>query len=91
MQHHFIDWPYRAVTRNARLLCREGKGPPRPYFNIEGYTKHAALFVIKETLKSWLLENPGFCILIGNPGTRAPNVQTTTYYARCFGEIRFQN
>ncbi len=55
MRHHFIDWPYRAITRNARLLLRQGKGPTRPYANIEGYPKHAARFLIKEMLKigSW--------------------------------------
>ncbi len=36
MHHHFIDWTYRAVTRSARLLRRNGKGPARPYINMEG-------------------------------------------------------
>ena len=79
MHHYLIDWPYRAVTRNARLFRRKGKGPVRPYVNIEVYPMHAALFLIKETLKRWLLENLAFCILIGGPGARAPNVQTTKY------------
>ncbi len=91
MRHHFVDWPYRAVTRIARLLRRQGRGLARPYVNIESYPKQAALFLIKETLKSWLLGNPGFYILIGGPGARAPNVQTTRYYARCFEEIKFRN
>ncbi len=39
MDHHFVDWPYRAVPRRARLLHRNGKGPARPYVNTEGYPK----------------------------------------------------
>ncbi len=51
MHHHFVDWPYRAVTRAARLLRRNGKGPARTYASIEGYPKHVALVLIKNTLK----------------------------------------
>ncbi len=91
MYHHFVDWPFLAVTRRARLLGRQGKGPERPYVDIEGYTKNAALVLIKNILKRWLRENPGFCIVIGGPGALARNVQTTGYYVRCFGETRFRN
>ncbi len=82
MHHHFIDWPYRAVTRAARLLRRQGKGFSRPFVYVEGYLRNAALVLIKNTLKRWLLENPGFGILLGGPGARAPNLQTTKYYVR---------
>ncbi len=79
MYHRFVGWPFRAVNRRARLLRRQGKGPARPYVDIEVYSKNAALVLIKNTLKRWLLENPGFCILIGCPGARARNLQTTRY------------
>ncbi len=58
---------------------------------MEGYPKHAALLLIKDTLKCWLNDNQGFCILIGGPGARVPNIQTFRYYVRCFGEIIFRN
>ncbi len=51
MHHHFVDWPYRAVSRWARLLYRKGKGPARTYVNTEGYPHHVALILIKDTLK----------------------------------------
>ena len=57
MHHHFVDWPYRAVNQVAHLLRRNGKGPARPYVNMEGYTKHVALVLIKNTLKRWLDDN----------------------------------
>ena len=76
------------VTQDS-FLDRE-KYPERLYVNIEGYPKHAALFLIKETLKSWLLENLGFCILISDPGARVPNVQTTEYYIRCLEKKDFE-
>ncbi len=91
MHQHFIYWQYRAVTRDARLLCRQSERPARPNVSIEGYPKHAAPFLVKEALKSWHLENTGFCTLIGDPGARAPYLQTTKYYIRCFGETRFRN
>ena len=49
--HYSIDWPYRAVYRKARLLRRQSKGSARPYVNIEGYPKHAALPLVKDTFK----------------------------------------
>ncbi len=67
------------------------QGPARPYVNIEGYPKRAALLLIKYTTKRWLDDNPGFCILIGGTGTRAPNIKAIRYNVRCFGEIRFCN
>ncbi len=67
MYHHFVDWHFRAVTRRARLLRRQGNGPSRLYVDIEGYPKNAALVLIKNTLKRWLRQNPGFCILIVVP------------------------
>ncbi len=85
---HFIDWPYCAVTRAARLLRRQRRGISRPLVNIEGYPRHAALVLIKNTLKRWLLENPEFGILIGGPGARAPNSQTNKYYVHYFVELR---
>lgn len=91
MDYHFVSWAYRAVSRGARLLRRKGKGPARPFVNLEGYPKHAALILIKNTLKRWMDENPGFCILIGGPGARARNIQTARYYIRCFGEVRFRH
>ncbi len=91
MHHYFVDWPYRAVSRRARILHRKGKGPARPYLNTEGYPQHVALVPIKDTPKRWLRENPGFCILTGGPGARAPNVQVTKYCVQCFGEVRFLN
>ncbi len=87
MHDHIIDWPYRAVTRAARLLRRQEKGPSRPFANIEGYPRNAALVLIKNTLKRWLLQNPGFGILIRGPGARAPKSHTTKYYVRCFGKL----
>ena len=51
MPHRFVDWPYRAITRAARLLHRNGKGTARPYVNTERYPKHVALVLIKNTLK----------------------------------------
>ncbi len=59
--------------------------------NIEGYPKAVAIVLIKHTLKCWLYENPGFYVLIGGPGARAPYVQTIKYFIRCFGEIRFRS
>ncbi len=50
-----------------------------------------AIVLIKNTFKSWLNENPGFCILIGGLGARAPNSQTIKYYIRCFVGIRFRS
>ncbi len=91
MHHHFVDWPYRAVTRAARILRRQGNGPARPYLNTEGYPKDVALVSTKNTLRRWLKENPGFCILIGHPGARAPNPLTTKYYVPCFGAMRFRS
>ncbi len=91
MLYSFVDWPYRAVTRRARILQREGKGPARPFVNTEAYPNRNALILIKNTLKRWLENNPGFCVLIGGPGARVPNTQTNRYYIRCFGEIRFRS
>ncbi len=91
MHHHFVNRPYRPVSRKAGLLHRKAKDPARPYVNTEGYPKNIALVLIKYKLKRWLRENPGFCILIGGPGARAPNVQVRKYYVRCFGEMRFRN
>ncbi len=48
--HHFVDWPYRPVSRAALLLRRQGKGPVRPFVNVKGYPKGAALVLIKNTL-----------------------------------------
>ena len=91
MQNSFDDWPYRAVFRRARFFQRAEKGPARPFVNTEGYPNRTALILIKNTLKRWLESNPGFCVLIGGPGGRAPNTQTTRYYIRCFDEIRFRS
>ncbi len=91
MQYSFFDWPYRSVTRRARILQGEGKVPARPFVNTEGYPNRTALILIKNTLKRWLENNTGFCVLIGGHGVRAPNTQTTIYYTRCFGEIRFRS
>ena len=79
MHHNFIDWPYRTVTRAARLLRCQGKGPSRPFVNVKGYPKNAALILMKNTLERWLLENPGFGLLICGPGGRAPDSETTKY------------
>ncbi len=89
MRHYCLDWPYRAVSRAARLLHRQGKGPARPYVNIQGYPKSVALVLIKNKLKRWLDDNPGFGILIGGSGARAPNTRTTKYFIHCFGALRF--
>ena len=91
MHYHFVDWPYRAVIRAARLQRCRRKIPARPFVDIEGYPLNTALVLTKNTLKRCLQENPGFCILIGGPGARAQNTQTIKYYVRCFGEIRFGN
>ncbi len=89
--HHFVDWSYRHLIRAALLLLRKAWGPARPFMNIEGYPREVAIVLIKNTLKSWLNENSGFCILIGGPVARAPSLQTIKYYIRCFGEIRFRS
>ena len=90
MHHRFVYWPCGAVTRNERLLRREGKGPVGPYVDKEGYPKHAALVLIKNTLKQWLEGNIGFCISIGGPGARARHLQIMQYYVYCIGKIRFR-
>ena len=90
MHHCYVDLPYRAVSRAARLLHRQGKGPTRPYVSIEGYFKSADLVLIENTLKRWLDDNPGFGMLIGGPGARALNTRTTKYFIRCFGGLRFR-
>ncbi len=77
MQYPFVDWPYRAITRRARILQREGKCPARPFVNTEGYPNRTDLILIKNTLKRWLENNPVFCVLIGDPGARGLNIQTT--------------
>ena len=51
MHHDLMDWPFRAVTRTARLLRRQGKGQARPYVDIEGYSEDVALILTKQTLK----------------------------------------
>ncbi len=89
MHHSLVDWPYRAVTRRARILQREGKGPARPFVSTEGYPPQTALISIKNTLKRWIGDKPRFCVLIRGPGARAPNIQAARYYIRCFGVIRF--
>ncbi len=91
MHHYCIDWPYCAVSRAARLLRRQGKGPARPYVNIEGYPKSVAVVLMKNTLKRWLDNNPGLGILIGRTGARAPNTRTPKYFIRCFGGLRFRS
>ena len=58
MHSLLFDCLYRAVSRKARILRREGKGLARPFVNIEGYTNRTALVLIKITLKSWLGDNP---------------------------------
>ena len=68
IHHHCVDGPYRTVTRDSRLLRRNGKGPAQPYVNVEGYPKHVALGLIKNTLKRWLADDPGFGVIIGGPG-----------------------
>ncbi len=55
------------------------------------YPEHAALFLIKHTLDSWLYNNQGFSILIGGPGAWAPSMQTVRYYVQCIREIGFRN
>ncbi len=47
----FVDWPYRAVSRKSRILRHEGKGPARPFVNIEGYSNRTAL-VLSRTRSS---------------------------------------
>ncbi len=79
------------MNRLAHLLRRQGKGTPRSYSDTKRYPKDAALVLIKNTLKRWLRGNPGFCILMGGPGARARNVQSTRHYVRCFREIQFRN
>ncbi len=86
-----MDWPYRAVSRKARILRRKGKGPARPSANVEGCLNRTALVLIKNKIKRWIEDNSGFCILIGCPGAQARNVHTARYYIRCFSEIRFRN
>ncbi len=90
LYHYFVDWPYRAVTRQAHLLWRQSKSSVRPNANIQGYSKYAALILIKDTLKRRLYDNPGLCILEGGPGARSHNVQATKYYVRCIDEVWFR-
>ena len=87
MYYRWVSWTFRAVTRSARLLRRRGKGPSRPCICIDGYAKNAALLIIENKLKHWLLENPCFCILIGGSGAHELNAQTTRCFAQCFGEV----
>ena len=91
MNRYFLEWPFHAVNRLARLLRRQGKGIPRSYSDTERYPKNAALVLIKNTLKRWFRENPGFCILIGGPRARTRNVQSTRHYVRSFCAIQFRN
>ncbi len=79
------------MSKAARLLRRQEKGPAWPYVNMEGYPKSVALVLFKNTLKRWLDDNPGFGILIGGPGARAPNTRTTKYFIHCFGGLRFRS
>ncbi len=91
MHHYCVDWPYRAVSRAARLLRRQSRRPVRPYVNIEGYPKSVALVIVKNMLKLWLDGNPGFGSLACGPGARAPNTRTTNYFGRYFGGLRFRS
>ncbi len=58
---------------------------------IAGYPKNVALVLIKNALNRWLDGNPGFAILIGEPGVRTPNTRTTKYFIRCFGGLQFRS
>ena len=51
MHHHFVDRPFSAATRPARLLRRQEKGPARGSVNVEGYPKNFSLILMKNTLK----------------------------------------
>ncbi len=57
--------------------------------NIEGYPKSVALVLIKNTLKRWLDDNPGFGILIDGPVARAPYTRTTKYLSVVWGGFGF--
>ncbi len=64
MRNSFVDWPYCTVTRRARILQREGKGPARLFVDTEGYPNQTASISINKTLKQWLKSNLGFCVFI---------------------------
>ena len=79
------------MSRVARLFYRQGKGPARPYVNIESCSMSLALVLIKNTLKRWVDDNTGFGILIGGPGARAANTWTNEYFIRCLRGLRLRS
>ncbi len=53
--YHLIDWPYRAVTRNARLLRRQGKAP-RDLTSILKVIQNPQLYFDKRNAQELALE-----------------------------------
>ena len=53
--------------------------------NIEGYPREIPLQLIKQRIHDWLSENRGFCLIVGGPGARAPNLALSISMIRCFG------
>ena len=69
----YISWPFRPVSRLARLKRRNREPPVRLTINIEDYPREIAVQLIKQRIYDWLNENRGFCLIIGSPGARVPN------------------
>ena len=81
----YVSWPFRPVSRLARLKRRNREPPVRLTINIEGYPYEIAVQLIKQRIHGWLSENRGFCLIIGGPDARPPNPVLSTFMIRCFG------
>ena len=81
----YISWPFRPVSRLARLERRNREPPARLTINIEGYPREVAVQLIKQRIHDWLSQNRGFCLIIGGPGARAADPALSIFMVRYFG------
>ena len=81
----YLSWPFRPVSRLARLKRRNRESPVRLAINVEGYSREIIIPLIKQPIQDWLRENKGFCLIVGGPGARAPYPALSIFMIRCFG------
>ena len=81
----YVSWPFRPVSRLARLNRRNREPPVRLAIKIEFYPRGIVVQLIKQRIDGWLSENRVFYLIIGGPGARAPNPALSIFMIRCFG------
>ena len=81
----YVLWPFRPVSRLARLILRVREPPVQIAINIEGYPREGVVQLLKQRTHDWSSENMVSCLIIGDPEARAHNPVSSIFMIRCFG------